>query len=99
MGYGESAADSTVQRAVMLSCTSNPAGSHPNPEAACDELLFADGNFEVVVKPKSGVTCTKEWKPIVVTAQGVWQGKRVSYANMFASPCQFTYGQGTIFSF
>ncbi|WP_432765798.1 SSI family serine proteinase inhibitor [Nocardia cyriacigeorgica] len=73
--------------------------SHPNPEAACDELRSADGNFEVVVKPKSGVTCATEWKPIVVTAQGVWQGKRVSYANIFAYPCQFTYGQGTIFSF
>ncbi|WP_425302529.1 SSI family serine proteinase inhibitor [Nocardia cyriacigeorgica] len=37
-----------------MSCTSNPDGPHPSAEGACDELRPVDGNFDVVVKPKSG---------------------------------------------
>lgn len=36
---------------------------------------------------------------LVVTADGVWQGKRVSYSHTFANPCAMTDGRGSVFDF
>lgn len=99
VGQGESRATATVQRAVTLSCTPVATGSHPTPKAACTQLRSVRGDFDVVTRAGSERVCTKEWAPILVTADGVWQGKRVSYTYTFSNSCALTGGSGSVFEF
>ncbi|MEU5211454.1 subtilase-type protease inhibitor [Streptomyces sp. NPDC020742] len=99
VGQGESRATATVQRAVTLSCMPKAAGSHPNAMAACGQLRAVAGDFAAVTNSPSQRVCTKEWAPVVVTADGVWQGKRVSYSYTFANACQMNAGGGSVFVF
>ncbi|WP_433855659.1 subtilase-type protease inhibitor [Streptomyces kronopolitis] len=99
MGQGESRATATVQRAVTLTCMPKSGGSHPNAIAACNQLRTVAGDFGAVTAAPSTRLCTKEWAPVVVTADGVWQGKRVSYTYTFANPCTMTDGRGSVFDF
>lgn len=98
-GQGESRATATVQRAVTLSCMPGARGSHPNAKAACAQLRTVAGDFNAVTAATSDRLCTKEWNPFVVTADGVWQGKRVSYTYTFANSCAMTDGMGSVFNF
>ncbi|GAU66303.1 putative subtilase-type protease inhibitor [Streptomyces sp. NBRC 110611] len=99
VGQGESRATATVQRAVTLSCAPTATGSHPAPKAACTQLRAVSGDFDKVTNTVSERVCTKEWAPILVTADGVWQGKRVSYTYTFANACTMTGGSGSVFLF
>ncbi|MEU3751158.1 subtilase-type protease inhibitor [Streptomyces olivoreticuli] len=99
IGQGENRDSSGVQRAVTLTCTPKANGSHPDAKSACDQLRAADGDFDKTIAFKADTFCTKEWNPIVVTAEGVWQGKRVSYEHTFANPCMKRAIQGTVFEF
>ncbi|MFI1971118.1 protease inhibitor protein [Streptomyces cinnamoneus] len=99
VGQGDSAAQAGVQRAVTLTCTPKATGSHPDASGACAQLRAAGGDFDKITTIKSGTFCTREWNPIVVTAQGVWEGKRVSYEHTFANPCEMKAGKGTVFEF
>ncbi|GHF40943.1 subtilase-type protease inhibitor [Streptomyces mashuensis] len=99
VGQGESRATAGVQRAVTLTCTPRPAGTHPNTSGACAELRLSDGDFAKVVKTRSETFCTREWNPSVVTAEGVWEGKRVSFSHTFANPCEAKAGKGVVFEF
>ncbi|MFE1436143.1 subtilase-type protease inhibitor [Streptomyces griseoaurantiacus] len=86
VGHGERAADATAERAVTLSCAPTPSGTHPAPAEACAELRTVDGD-PASLSPGAGVLCTKEYDPVVVTVEGVWRGKRLSYERSFANPC------------
>ncbi|MEI5099735.1 subtilase-type protease inhibitor [Streptomyces sp. PmtG] len=99
IGYGDKAETASIQRAVTLGCSSSGVGSHPDAEAACEELRAVHGKFDTVTKKPSSRACTKDWNPIVVTAQGVWEGRRVSYEHTFANPCALEIGQGRTFAF
>ncbi|MEW1655382.1 MULTISPECIES: subtilase-type protease inhibitor [unclassified Streptomyces] len=101
VGRGETRATATVERAVTLTCMPKASGSHPAPRAACDQLRSVAGDFGAVTKgaATSERLCTKEWAPVVVTADGVWQGRRVSYTYTFANTCAMTDGKGSVFEF
>ncbi|GAA2723032.1 MULTISPECIES: subtilase-type protease inhibitor [Streptomyces] len=99
IGQGDSAVASGVQRAVTLTCTPKPSGSHPNTQGACTQLREAGGDFTKVTRIKDGTFCTREWNPSVVTAQGVWEGRRVNYEHTFANPCELKAGKGLVFEF
>ncbi|MER6529796.1 subtilase-type protease inhibitor [Streptomyces sp. NPDC001508] len=86
VGRGDSAALAAPERAVTLSCAPAPSGSHPAAALACAELRLADGDFEALTR-REDVVCTREYDPVVVTAEGVWQGLRVSYERTFANAC------------
>ncbi|MFJ1967872.1 protease inhibitor [Streptomyces sp. NPDC087903] len=86
MGHGEDAATVTPERAVTLNCAPTASGTHPAPALACAELRAADGDFDVLTA-RDDVTCTKQYAPVVVTVDGVWRGKRVSYERTFANEC------------
>ncbi|WP_055490963.1 protease inhibitor [Streptomyces sp. TP-A0356] len=85
-GHGQSAATVTPQRAVTLTCAPTAAGSHPDAVDACAELRTVGGDFSAL-KAREGVICTRLYDPVVVTVQGVWQGKRVDYERTFANEC------------
>ncbi|MGP3984428.1 subtilase-type protease inhibitor [Streptomyces sp. KR80] len=99
-GRGEDAATAAVERAVLLSCSPKPTGTHPAASQACAQLHEVKGDFEQLADT-SGSTrvCTRIWDPVVVTADGVWEGRRVSWSHTFANRCVMEGSQGGVFSF
>ena len=92
MAYGDSATMATPMRAVTLSCAPTSSGTHPDAASACAELRGVGGDFEAL-GARDGVLCTKQYDPVFVTVDGVWQGKRVSYERTFANECvKSSYG-------
>jgi len=98
LGHGTSAATVTPERAVTLNCAPTASGTHPAARQACAELRGAGGDFDALTV-RDDVACTKQFDPVVVTVDGVWQGKRVSYERTFANECvKNSYGM-TVFTF
>ncbi|MEU6095240.1 protease inhibitor [Streptomyces sp. NPDC047079] len=97
-GHGQSTATATPQRAVTLTCAPTASGTHPAAADACAELR-AVGGEPGALRAREGVLCTKLYDPVVVTVQGVWQGKRVDYERTFANECvKSSYGNA-LFAF
>jgi hypothetical protein len=98
VGHGESAATATPERAVTLTCAPRPSGTHPVADSACAQLRGVDGDIHALTAT-DGVMCTKQYDPVVVTVDGVWQGQRVSYERTFSNECvKNAYGSG-VFAF
>ncbi|MGW7457432.1 subtilase-type protease inhibitor [Streptomyces sp. NPDC054797] len=96
---GPDAATGRVLRAVTLVCAPKPGGTHPNPAAACAELRASGSQLDELAQPASDAVCTREWNPMTVTADGVWQGRRLSYTYTFANPCGLWNSTGVLFDF
>ncbi|MFJ3900271.1 subtilase-type protease inhibitor [Streptomyces sp. NPDC090025] len=102
-GPGERPATASVVRAVTLSCTPTATGTHPNPAAACSELASVGGDLArlTAAAPSGGRPCTREWQPVTMTGDGVWQGKRVRWSATYGNACEMhakTAG-GAVFGF
>ncbi|WP_328778753.1 protease inhibitor [Streptomyces canus] len=98
LGHGDSAAAVTPERAVTLTCAPTSSGTHPAAPLACAELRAAGGDFDAL-GARSDALCTREYDPVVVTVDGVWRGKRVSYERTFANECvKSSYGT-SVFAF
>ncbi|MFJ5262240.1 subtilase-type protease inhibitor [Streptomyces sp. NPDC088387] len=98
VGRGEAATAAAPERAVTLSCAPAPSGTHPAPGEACAELADADGDFDALGS-ETGVMCTREYRPVVVTVSGVWQGQRVAYERVFSNDCMKRSHGISVFSF
>ncbi|MFJ1735401.1 protease inhibitor [Streptomyces sp. NPDC088254] len=99
LGHGESAAAVSPARAVTLTCAPGSSGSHPAPALACAEVRAAGGDFETLASGRSDVMCTRQYDPVVVTVDGVWEGKRVSYERTFANACMKNASGSRLFAF
>ncbi|MEU6776054.1 subtilase-type protease inhibitor [Streptomyces sp. NPDC046759] len=97
-GHGSDAATATPERAVTLTCAPTASGTHPAAVQACAALRGTGGDFDAL-KPSGDVWCTKLYDPVVVTVQGVWQGKRVSYERTFGNTCMRDTVGGGVFAF
>ncbi|MEV7346333.1 protease inhibitor [Streptomyces sp. NPDC093544] len=98
VGHGHSAATATAERAVTLNCAPTASGTHPDAPRACAELRETGGDFNAL-SVRAGAMCTKQFDPVVVTVDGVWQGKRVAYERTFANECvKNSYGMN-VFTF
>ncbi|MFB9388457.1 subtilase-type protease inhibitor [Streptomyces coeruleoprunus] len=98
VAQGESAAYSTPLRAVTLTCMPSPGGTHPSPQAACDALREVNGEFGAL-RSDSQRACIKIYDPVVVTAQGVWEGQRVSFERTFGNSCVMGAEGTSVFAF
>jgi hypothetical protein len=96
-GHGHSAPTATPERAVTLTCAPGASGTHPAAAQACAELRGTGGDFGAL-KSADDVFCTKLYDPVVVTVEGVWQGKRVSYERTFGNAC-VKDSYGSVFAF
>ncbi|WP_432073483.1 subtilase-type protease inhibitor [Streptomyces wuyuanensis] len=98
--HGENSATSP-ERAVTLTCAPGTAGTHPSSDAACAALAQVEGEFGSLSEISRGQPrfCTREYNPVTVTAQGVWQGKRVSYEHTFANECIKNAEGAAVFAF
>ncbi|CAM5300946.1 subtilase-type protease inhibitor [Streptomyces narbonensis] len=101
IGEGEGPSSGTVVRAVTLSCAPTASGTHPDPEAACAELASADGDFASLTDLREDRPCTREWNPVTVTGDGVWEGRRVSWSATYGNPCELRArtAEGAVFAF
>ncbi|MGW7075132.1 subtilase-type protease inhibitor [Streptomyces sp. NPDC054871] len=88
VGQGEEADTATMQRAVTLTCAPKASGTHPSPSNACAELRATTGEFDRLIGESPGMICTKEWKPVVVSVDGVWEGRRVTWSKTFGNSCE-----------
>lgn len=95
---GDDAATGTVLRAVTLVCAPRPGGTHPDPDAACAELQAYAPELDALAEPRPDAACTREWSPLTVTAEGVWQGRRMNYSYTYANPCALSNSTGTVFT-
>ncbi|MFF5482218.1 subtilase-type protease inhibitor [Streptomyces sp. NPDC012935] len=98
VGHGDTVAGATPERAVTLDCATTPSGTHPAVAEACAELRGVSGDFAALTAGNDA-PCAKIWKPVVVTAHGVWQGKRVSYEHTFANECVKKATATSVFGF
>ncbi|MCS0634909.1 subtilase-type protease inhibitor [Streptomyces sp. LP05-1] len=96
---GETAAAATPLRAVTLVCSPGAGGSHPDPKAACAELKAVDGEFRALGDQNNGRPCVKIYDPVVVTAQGVWDGRRVQFERTFSNSCVMQAEGTSVYSF
>ncbi|MEK8170256.1 SSI family serine proteinase inhibitor [Streptomyces sp. M19] len=46
-----------------------------------------------------GRVCTKDWRPVVVSAEGVWEGHRVRYEHTYPNECLKKGAGSRIFDF
>jgi hypothetical protein len=80
---------------AKASLTCNPAGgSHPNPEAACEQLSKADGRIEAIPE-KQGI-CTRIFKPVILSATGSWNGEERKFQREFSNQCEAVLGTGGV---
>ncbi|MFF8382389.1 subtilase-type protease inhibitor [Streptomyces kanasensis] len=95
---GEDAATATPLRAVTLSCMPSPGGTHPDPQKACDALRAVDGRFSAL-KSDGTRACVKIYDPVVVTAEGVWEGRRVQFERTYGNSCVLGAEGTPVFAF
>ncbi|MFI1967254.1 subtilase-type protease inhibitor [Streptomyces pathocidini] len=102
VGDGPDAETATVKRAVVLDCAPTPTGTHPTVNRTCKDIRSLGGDFTKLVErfyAEPGRPCTMIWDPIVVTADGVWEGKRVHWSHTFGNSCVKEAAQDQIFAF
>ncbi|GAA2222565.1 hypothetical protein GCM10010232_03770 [Streptomyces amakusaensis] len=100
VGKGTDPMSAAVERAVTLGCTPRAHGTHPSPAAACGELRSVDGEFAALPTALPQTLCTREYDPVTVTADGVWQGERVAWTATYNNGCEMgAYLPGALFSF
>ncbi|MEU2184194.1 subtilase-type protease inhibitor [Streptomyces thermolilacinus] len=98
IAQGDTAATATPLRAVTLTCVPSPGGTHPSPKEACAELRAVDGEFSAL-RGDEERACIKIYDPLVVTAEGVWEGRRVQYERTFGNSCELGNEAGPVFAF
>ncbi|MFD5904862.1 subtilase-type protease inhibitor [Streptomyces microflavus] len=101
VAQGEDPLTATVQRAVTLTCTPSAEGTHPAPEAACKELESVGGRFTQLARTTPDRMCTRQWNPVVITAHGVWHGKRVTFSTTYGNACELagSMNDSAVYSF
>ncbi|OEJ35102.1 SSI family serine proteinase inhibitor [Streptomyces subrutilus] len=92
----------TVERASTLSCAPTAQGTHPDPKAACTALAATAGTFDTLLAaPDRNRACPMHYAPVTVTAEGVWQGSRISWKHTFSNACTMsaTLNGNAVFAF
>jgi hypothetical protein len=71
-------------------------GSHPSPAAACAALGKVQGD-PARLRENPDMACPMVFSPITVTANGIWDGKYLSYQRTYGNDCQMRSTMGTLF--
>lgn len=79
---------------TLLLC--DPPLGHPAAAQACEELRAAGGDISRI-PPKADALCTMIYAPVTASAQGVWDGRRVTYTHTFANSCAMVAETGAVF--
>ncbi|WP_158607843.1 subtilase-type protease inhibitor [Nocardia panacis] len=98
VGEGEAIGTAANQRTVWLVCAPTVFGTHPKSGQACGELAEAAGNFDKL-KGRGTRFCPFVYRPITVSAQGVWNGTKVSWQHKYANSCERENTDSFVFDF
>ncbi|REE95382.1 SSI family serine proteinase inhibitor [Thermomonospora umbrina] len=71
-------------RTATLTCEP-VAGTHPDAEFACEDLIKADGHIELI-QPVNGM-CPHIVQPVTASVTGTWRGSPRSYKKSFTNAC------------
>jgi hypothetical protein len=83
---------------VLLEC--RPAGgTHPNARQACRELRFAGGDFDKLPGSPDITACTMHFRPVFVSARGLWRGEWVRWHHRYPNRCAMRADTGAVFNF
>jgi hypothetical protein len=74
------------------------AGTHTSPYTACATLKEVDGNFDRLPR-QDWRSCTEDYKPVILTAVGVWKGRDVYWESRYGNECQAQTETGGLFDF
>jgi hypothetical protein len=85
-----------VDRAVSLGCAPR-SGDHPLPASTCSALAAVRGDI-TKLSPDSR-PCTYEYRPLTVTARGVWNGELTEFQTTYPNRCVMLRATGTLFEF
>ena len=86
-------------RNVILKCGPT-GGDHPLAAAACNELQAVDGHFQDLGAGSASTrTCTKEFRSVSASANGVWKDRQVSYQLSTGNMCKLHRSTGSVFAF
>lgn len=93
-------ADAPAQRAVTLRCLP-VGGDHPAPEKACAALREAGGDPAALPRyvEDTGRVCTREYRPVTVSVQGMWDGRRIDHAQTFSNSCELEKQTASVYAF
>ncbi|MER7514918.1 SSI family serine proteinase inhibitor [Streptomyces sp. NPDC126499] len=85
-----------VAKDVFLGCRPN-GGNHPSPDAACDALHVAAGDFG---KLKGELrACTQQQDPVTAKAEGTFNDVPVSWTKTFGNACEMEAATAPVFVF
>lgn len=85
---------SVGDRQGVLECT--PGRVAPGQVAACSALEQVGGN-PARLSGRTGVSCTADYEPVDVRAEGVWDGDRYRYSQTFPNACALAVATGPVF--
>ncbi|WP_405809770.1 subtilase-type protease inhibitor [Streptomyces sp. NBC_00210] len=92
-----SGSENTWVRGVLLHCSPEPGGAHPDPAAACSALAAARGDLDRL--PGDPHPCTEEFDPVTVDATGTWRGRMTAWHKTYANACALDAATGEVFRF
>lgn len=92
-----SGSENTWIRGVLLHCSPEPSGPHPEAAAACAALDTAHGDLDRL--PGQRQACTKQYEPVTVSATGAWRGRPTAWHKTFANACELAAATGAVFRF
>ncbi|MEU7002139.1 SSI family serine proteinase inhibitor [Nonomuraea sp. NPDC046570] len=85
-------------RVALLVCDEGQGSRHPQPVAACADLVRANGEpGRMRIRPQ--VMCTMQYQPITATATGVWDGRLVRFERTYGNECAMRVEGGAVFAF
>lgn len=85
--------DGEVVDTCTLTC--DPAGgSHPNAEKACAQLSAAGGDIAAI--PPEDRACPRIFDPVVLLAEGTWNGEDRGFKQEFGNKCEGVAATGGI---
>ncbi|MFI2371301.1 subtilase-type protease inhibitor [Streptomyces sp. NPDC018833] len=92
-----SGAENTWIRGVLLRCSPEPSGPHPDAAGACAALDEARGDLDGLRGEPH--PCTKQYDPVTVSATGVWRGRPTAWHKTFPNACELAAATGAVFRF
>lgn len=72
-------------------------GSHTRAKEACAALEKVQGD-PAALRPRRGANCPMVFSPITVTANGIWNGRFISYRRVFGNKCEMRSIEGDVFT-
>lgn len=85
---------SSDTRGTLLMC--NPPQGHAHAKEACAQLAAAHGDINAI-PVDTGAICNTLYAPVVASARGVWDGRRVEYRKEFSNACVMKAHTGAVF--